>query len=142
MLHEYDSIGLLVARRLKKKLAGKADIKEVESDYISLLHEIAGYDVAIIVDAFLSASSELVILSARDLPATHPYLTHGIDLKSAIEIAEACSYEIPTEILLVGIPVSPDTFNSCAPIGEETLKLCDEATKLIAEMVEVLLDGG
>jgi len=140
-LHSYDSVGLLVAERLKHRLAGKVDVKEIEGDYITLVHEIAGYDAAIIVDAILDECSELLVVHIEDLPATNFYLTHGIDLRSAIDMARACMHDLPNIILLVGIPISASA--SCEmPLSSDILKLCDEATSLVAEMAEVLADGG
>jgi len=104
-----DGIGLKVAREVKARLAGRADVA-VEEDYwggLRLMERMVGYDRAMVIDAVWTGAAPGTILSLRpdDLPIFKSVSSHDMDLPAALQLGRQAGLELPDErqIVVVGI---------------------------------------
>jgi len=102
-----DGVGLIVARRQKKRLASHARVVEEQGDGTRLLDLWRGYDITIIIDAVLSGMEQGSIrrFDARQSPlptGLFHYSTHSFGVPEAIELARAIN-QLPKTIIVYGI---------------------------------------
>jgi hydrogenase maturation protease len=102
-----DAIGLLVAGRLRERLAGRGDVlvEEEEAGGLRLMERLAGHQCAIVVDAMVSGGQPGTIrrLSAGEVPTQRTAIAHGIDLPRALELGRSLGLEMPSRVRVVAI---------------------------------------
>lgn len=112
-----DSLGLHVARRLRKRIYGKklkveVDVEESSLDWLTIAEKMIGYDEVILIDTVVVAEERLegkiFKLDLKGLGAIneYSYMLHNLSLSTAIEIIRYISpEETPKKIfaILVGI---------------------------------------
>lgn len=102
-----DAAGLTVARLIKREQPASVEILEISNDVTTLIEHLAGFDVAMIVDATQSGSPPGTIhrfdASATPFPETPvTRSTHGMTVGSVLELARVQQL-LPMKVLVYGI---------------------------------------
>jgi hydrogenase maturation protease len=129
-----DSVGLIVARRLKERLANSAIVIEQSGDGAALMEAWRGAFMVIIIDAVISGAAPGTIkrfdASAHLLPKSgFRCSTHAFGVAEAIELAGALG-ELPERLAIYGI----EGKDFAAGVG-----LSPEVEKAAGEVIEQLL---
>lgn len=123
-----DAIGLVVAERLRERLAGRSDVEvqQEEAGGLRLMERLTGYDRAILVDAVVSGGTagEIRRMGAADVPTQRTAIAHGIDLPGALELGHALQLPMPSVVRVVAIE------------AESVLEFRHEMTPAVAAAVE------
>jgi hydrogenase maturation protease len=102
-----DSVGLEVARRVRERLAGRADVEVVEEEAggLRLMEVMSGYDRAVLVDAAVTGGVPGTIrrLGPEEVPTQRTAVAHGIDLPRALEMGRALGMPMPDQVRVVAI---------------------------------------
>jgi hydrogenase maturation protease len=103
-----DGVGLLVCRRLHRRLAGY-DLDLACGAGLHVLDSILGYRRAVIVDSMVTGRfpvGSVVRVDPHSGPETRRAgHSHGMGFFEAMEIARACRVSLPEEIFVYGIEV-------------------------------------
>src|SRR5512145_3075445 len=102
-----DAAGLIVARRLKERLADSVKVIEQSGDGAALMEAWRGAETVIIFDAVMSGAAAGTIhrfdVSAQPLPKSgFRCSTHAFGVAEAIELARALG-ELPRSLIVYGI---------------------------------------
>jgi hydrogenase maturation protease len=102
-----DAVGLMVARRLRRKLAGEAVILEEDGDGAHLVESWKGFNETILVDAVRSGAQPGQIHRFEANKSQLPMgmiqcSTHGFSIPQAIELASAMN-QLPSKLIIYGI---------------------------------------
>jgi hydrogenase maturation protease len=124
-----DAVGLIVARRLKERLAGSFTVLEQSGDGAALMEAWQGAETVIIIDAVMSGAAPGTIhrfdASVQPLPKdTFRCSTHAFGVAEAIELSRALS-ELPQSLVVYGI----EGKNFAAGVG-----LSSEVEKAVGEV--------
>ncbi len=132
-----DAAGLIVARRLKERLADSVAILEQSGDGAALMEAWRGAERVIIVDAVMSGAAPGTIrrfdASAQPVP-TSPFRcsTHAFGVAEAIELARALA-RLPRSLVVYGI--EGKNFAAGAGLSAEVEKAASEvARRLLTEV--------
>jgi hydrogenase maturation protease len=117
-----DAVGVLAARMLQKRLAGRPGV-EVDEEYhggLRLMERLAGYDRAIIVDAICSGAcppGTLLRLGPGDLPTQHTASAHDVSLPTALQLAADMGLKVPARIEVFAVEAERvlDFSEECTP---------------------------
>ena len=103
-----DSVGLKIAQRVAKLLAGSCGVavRELYSGGINLMEALAGYDRALIVDAMYTPDAKpgtICSPTVNELFQTHNTCsTHDGNLGVALELGKLAGLHLPSEIPYLG----------------------------------------
>jgi hydrogenase maturation protease len=102
-----DAAGLVVARGLMGRLAGRATVEEGPTDPGALLDRWKGVPAVIVVDAVRSHAPAGTIHRIRVRagtfpPTVQPTSTHGLSLREAVALGQALG-RMPGNLVLYGI---------------------------------------
>jgi hydrogenase maturation protease len=131
-----DAAGLIVARRLKERLADSAIVIEQGGDGAALMEAWRGAETVIIIDAVMSGAAPGTIYlfdaNAQPLPKDAFRLsTHAFGVAEAIELSRALG-EIPRSLVVYGI--EGKNFAAGVGISPEVEKAtCDAINQVFAE---------
>jgi hydrogenase maturation protease len=137
-----DSIGLRVAREVKSRLGGRADV-EVEEDHwggLRLMERMIGYDRAIVIDAVCTgtASGTIHFFRPDDVPVRKSVSSHDIGLPAGLQLGRQAGMQLPDDqqIVFVGIEAedvetlaeqcTPAVARAIPRAAEEVLRTLDE----------------
>jgi hydrogenase maturation protease len=102
-----DAIGLVVAGRVRERLAGRddVDVQEDEAGGLRLMERLTGYERAIIVDAIVTGGTPGTIrrMESGDVPTQRTAIAHGIDLPRALELGRSLGLAMPSRVRVVAI---------------------------------------
>jgi len=104
-----DAIGIIAARRLHKKLSGRADVVESSLHGLALLDLFIGYDRAVIIDAIITGRvppgtvMEMKPEDLRSSPAPSPHYT---GLPEMVLLAEQMQIDFPRDIKILAVEIS------------------------------------
>jgi hydrogenase maturation protease len=102
-----DGVGVYVARSLRERLAGLADVGEAELAGFDLIERLKGYERAIIVDAIqLDGETPGTVFRLRpdDMRITARLASfHDIDLVTALELGRRLRLAMPDDILIYAV---------------------------------------
>lgn len=111
-----DGVGQVVTARLRRRLAGCAEVRVVQSAVggLGLMENLVGFQRALIVDAMLSgtvAPGTVLAWELREATGGCRNLLcgHGADLATAVGMGRELGLALPTAIVVVGIEVSEVT---------------------------------
>jgi hydrogenase maturation protease len=95
-----DALGIEVARRLRRQLAGQGDVTvaEVYNGGLELMEAMAGYESAFVVDAIVAGSPPGTIyrLGVDELASTrNSSTTHHGSLSTAMELGRLAGMKLP-----------------------------------------------
>jgi hydrogenase maturation protease len=124
-----DAAGLIVARRLKERLADSFTVLEQSGDGAALVGTWRGAETVIIIDAVMSGAAPGTIhrfeASAQPFPKdAFRCSTHAFGVAEAIELSRALS-ELPQSLVVYGI----EGKNFAAGVG-----LSSEVEKAVGEV--------
>ena len=127
-----DGVGVYVARAIRERLRGTADVREAELAGLDLLEMLKGYERAYIVDAIqLDGERPGVVFRMRpdDIRIT-PRLAsfHDIDLVTALALGRRLEFPMPEEVVIFGVQ------------AEDTLTLGEECTEAVSRIIPALVD--
>jgi hydrogenase maturation protease len=119
-----DAAGLIVARRLRERLADSIPVLEQGGDGVVLMEAWRGAERVIIIDAMASGAPPGTIrrfdAKARPLPKSAFRLsTHAFGAVEAIELARALG-ELPQSLIVYGIEGKNFAAGACASAEVET----------------------
>lgn len=105
-----DAIGLVLARRLRRMLAGREDVEFVENEEggFTLLEEALGFDRLVVIDAarFGGEVGTLRKLTLEDLgPAMHAGFPHRMDLATVMEFGRKQSLPVPADVTVYAVQI-------------------------------------
>ena len=128
-----DSIGLVVAGKLKERLAGRddVDVGVNEEAGFSLLEESLGYDRLVIVDSILTGREPGTVmhLDLDDLGRTiHSNSPHGANLATVMELGRQQDMDVPDDVVIYAIEVV------------DVLTFGEELTPALAACVDAIVD--
>ncbi len=128
-----DGIGLLVSRRVHRRLAGY-DLDLGCGAGLHVMDSILGYRRAVIIDSMVTgtvpAGSVVRIDPGAGVETRRAGHSHGVGFFEAIEIARACHAPLPKEILVYGIEVK-DPFTIGENVSEGIMDRLDEIVDFI-----------
>ncbi len=135
-----DAVGIVVARRLRGLLDGRADVRESSLHGLALLESFLGYGQALIVDAMQTGRyppGTIVELRPEDLRPIDVPSPHFAGLPELIELARALELPFPARIRILAVEVR-DTVSvggAMTPeVGEAIAELCDRARGIVVEL--------
>jgi hydrogenase maturation protease len=112
-----DGVGVVVARRLAKRLEGREDVAVIECPVggLRLAELLAGHDHAVVVDAWSPGEDPPGTIRDGGLEAcrfsTHTSCSHDTNLPLAVLTLTGLGVPMPKEIRLIGIAAERvDTF--------------------------------
>jgi hydrogenase maturation protease len=131
-----DAVGLIVARRLKGRLADSVKVLEQTGDGAALMDAWRGAETVIVIDAVASGAAPGVIhrfdANTRPIPKTaFRCSTHAFGVAEAIELSRALG-EIPRSLVVYGI----EGKNFAAGVGlspEVEKGACEAVRQVFAE---------
>ncbi|MFA4948211.1 MAG: hydrogenase maturation protease [Candidatus Krumholzibacteriia bacterium] len=127
-----DGAGIYVARALKERLGGAADVREAELAGLDIIEMLKGYDRAYIVDAIqLDGEEPGVVFRMRpDDIRTTPRLAsfHDIDIVTALALGRRLQFHMPEEVVIFGVQAA------------DTLTLGEQCTDAVAGVISALAD--
>jgi hydrogenase maturation protease len=128
-----DGIGLLVSRRVHRRLAGY-DLDLACGAGLHVMDSILGYRRAVIIDSMVTGSlpvgSVVRIEPGTGMETRRAGHSHGVGFFEAIEIARACDAPLPEKILVYGIEVK-DPFTIGEKVSEGILDKLEEIVDFI-----------
>lgn len=128
-----DGIGLLVSRRVHRRLTGY-DLDLACGAGLHVMDSILGYHRAVIIDSMVTGSvpvgSVVRIDPDKGMETRRAGHSHGVGFFEAIEIAKACEAPLPDEILVYGIEVK-DPFTIGEKVSEAIMDKLDEIVDFI-----------
>jgi hydrogenase maturation protease len=130
-----DGIGLLVSRRLHRRLPGY-DLDLACGAGLHVMDSILGYRKAVIIDSMVTGSyppgTVMRIDPASGVETRRAGHSHGVGFFEAIEIARACDAALPGEIRVYGIEVE-DPFTIGESVSEGIMEKLNEIVDFIVD---------
>ncbi len=127
-----DYVGPRIARMIADRV-NHSEITVVETcdaglDFLDLL---AGYDKAVIIDAFRTPSGKIgqvYRVLPEALASQNSGSPHNIDFVTAIELSKRLNLPLPSEIIIFGIEAGDvsQPGNRCNPKVEDAIPVCVE----------------
>lgn len=102
-----DSVGVIVARRLKEQLGGEVDVMHLAGDVTGLLESLKSRGAVIIIDAAKSGAPpgtiHRFVVGEKPIPEKlFCYSTHAFSVGEALKLAKALR-QIPDQVIVYGI---------------------------------------
>ncbi|HKC88432.1 MAG TPA: hydrogenase maturation protease [Blastocatellia bacterium] len=128
-----DAVGLIVARRLKERLADSAKVLEQSGDGAALMDAWRGADAVIIIDAVTSGAAAGAIhrFDANTRPIPNDAFrcsTHAFGVAEAIELSRALM-RLPRSLVVYGI--EGKNFGDGVGLSPEVEKAACEAVRQV-----------
>jgi hydrogenase maturation protease len=124
-----DAVGVLAARELETRLAGRADVVATALHGVALLDVFLGYERAIVMDAIQTGQhapgTVLEIDTSTLRPAASPS-PHYVGLPEMLALAEQLGLEFPKTIRVFAVEV----IDTCTIGGEMSPKVERAITKV------------
>src|SRR5262249_17194861 len=133
-----DAVGLIVARRLKERLADSAIVLEQSGDGAALIEAWRGAETVVIIDAVMSGAAPGTIhrfdAIAQPLPKiSFRCSTHAFSVAEAIELARALG-NIPQRLMVYGI--EGKNFAAGVGLSAEVEKAAGEAARQALALIQ------
>lgn len=106
-LKKDDGIGIVLADKLRKESFNQFDIESGNMEPLDLINRTSGYERVIILDAIKKKNrepGEIIHLKLEDLPSYPMRTSHGMDLKTALQVGMK-NEKVPEDIHILGITV-------------------------------------
>jgi hydrogenase maturation protease len=133
-----DAAGLWIARRVHELLNDpEVDLAEAAVAGLKTVQLLAPYDRVVIIDSICdgAAAGQVRRLREEDIGAGPSFISHGINLRSALDLARRLSLPVPQQLLIYVIAVQdPYTFGE--RFTPEVEKALPAAASTIARELE------
>ena len=133
-----DSVGICVANEIEKFSLPNVEVIETSLAGISLLDYVVKYERLIIIDSIKTEKEipgTLYKLKLEDIgTSSAPSYSHGMNIRTAIELGRKLGYEIPKIIEIYAIEIEDNTTfgEECTPAVKSKIPgIVDEITKII-----------
>jgi hydrogenase maturation protease len=102
-----DGVGPWIARAVSSRLGPQAtvEVDEAPGGGLRLMERLAGYDVAVLVDAICTGehpAGQILQISPSDLETRHSGSSHDATLQAVLRLADVVGYGMP-EIRIVAV---------------------------------------
>jgi hydrogenase maturation protease len=104
-----DAVGVLAAKELETRLAGRADVVATSLHGVALLDVFLGYERAIVIDAIQTGErpvGSVVEIDTSTLRAVASPSPHYVGLPEMLELAEQLGLEFPRGIRVFAVEVA------------------------------------
>ncbi len=135
-----DGVGIRIASEIRKRCLPDVDVMEASLSGIRLLDYIVGYDRLIMIDSIKTEAGVPGTLSRLNLEdiggSGAPSHTHGVNLRTAIELGRGLGYEIPERVEIYAVEVEDNlTFHEgCGP--EMEARIPDLTERIVNSIAE------
>jgi hydrogenase maturation protease len=135
-----DAVGVLAARELETRLAGRADVVATSLHGVALLEVFLGYERAIVIDAIQTGEHapgtvvEIDTSTLRPIAAPSP---HYVGLPEMLGIAEQLGVEFPKAVRVFAVEVAdPHTIGGpmTAGVRSAIAEVCRQVEAAVAEL--------
>lgn len=133
-----DSVGICVANEIEKLSLPDIEVIKTSLAGISLLDYIVEYERLIIIDSVKTEKEipgTLYKLNLEDIgTSSTPSYSHGVNIRTAIELGSKLGYKIPQIIEIYAIEIEDNTTfgEECTPAVKSKIPgIVDEITKII-----------
>ncbi len=133
-----DSVGICVANEIEKLSLPDIEVIKTSLAGISLLDYIGEYERLIIIDSIKTEKETpgtLYKLNLEDIGTfSTPSYSHGVNIRTAIELGRKLGYKIPQIIEIYAIEIEDNTTfgEECTPgVKSKIPGIVDEITKII-----------
>ncbi|HEX9122317.1 MAG TPA: hydrogenase maturation protease [Actinomycetota bacterium] len=133
-----DAVGLLVARALRERLDGAADVVESSASGMALIEVLAGYDRAVVVDAVRTGRNPPGTVTEMGLAEVGNVVapsTHQAGLPELAAVAERLGLVFPSETRVLAVEVV-DPYTIGGPLSEPVAGAVDELVGRVHELIE------
>jgi len=135
-----DAIGVMAARELEPRLAGRADVVASALHGLALLDLLAGYDAAVIVDAVLTGRrpvGEVFDIDPATLQPVAGASPHFAGLPELLALADRLELRFPRRLRVVAVEVG-DPLTVGGPMTPEVRaalpRLCDRVERALGDL--------
>lgn len=137
-----DAAGILAARALRKRLAGRADVMESSLAGIALLDLLVDYDRVILIDCVKTnhhPPGTLYVLGPQDLDPVIAPSPHYAGLPELLAVATALELHAPRTIRIFALEVEdPYTVGAmpCEPVRQAIPRLVERVCRQVQRWEE------
>lgn len=138
-----DGVGIAVARALRPRVAGRADVT-VEEEYhggLRLMERMVGYERVILIDAIQTGAppGTLHHMTPGSLPTQHSASPHDVNLPTALALGRQAGAALPPDehVLVLGVEAEV-----VLDFGEQLSPPIQRALPAIVEAALELLERG
>jgi hydrogenase maturation protease len=131
-------VGLLVARALRERLDGEADVVESSASGMALIEVLAGYDRAVVVDAIQTGRNPPGTITEMGLGEVGRVVapsTHQAGLPELAAVAERLGLAFPAETRVLAVEVA-DPYTIGGGVSEPVEGAIEELVDRVRELVE------
>jgi hydrogenase maturation protease len=135
-----DAVGVLAARELETRLAGRADVVATALHGVALLDVFLGYERAIVIDAIETGEHapgtvvEIDTATLRPIASPSP---HYVGLPEMLALAEQLGLEFPKTIRVFAVEVA-DPYTIGGAMSPEVERAVSEVCAKVERAVEQL----
>jgi len=109
---------------------------------LALMERILGYSRVILVDAVQTGNPPGAVHNWRleEMPnpaGRHLFSAHDTQLQTALQMAESCGAQIPTEIIVIGIEAQP-VYEFSEVLSLEVSNAIPQAVALVLQLIQPL----
>jgi hydrogenase maturation protease len=138
-----DAVGVLVARTVRRSVAGKADVRESSASGMALIEVFAGYDRAVVIDSVRTGRDPPGTVTELPLAGIGPVVApslHHAGLPELAAVAERLGLGFPAETRVLAVEViDPYTFGGSLSkpvadaVGEAAVRVLDHIERWAEE---------
>ncbi|MGZ4233589.1 MAG: hydrogenase maturation protease [Solirubrobacteraceae bacterium] len=139
-----DAVGVLVARAVRERVAGAADVVESSASGMALLEAFAGYDRAVVVDSIRTgrnAPGTITELGLDEVGRVVAPSLHHTGLPEMAVVAERLGLGFPLETRVLAVEVL-DPFTLGGAVSSPVAGAVDELARRVCAQVDRWASAG
>ena len=128
-----DAVGLLVARAVRARVEGAADVVESSASGIALIEVLAGYDRAVVVDSVQTGRNPpgtITELGLEDVGRVVAPSLHNAGLPELAAVANRLDLPFPSETRVLAVEVL-DPYTLGGPVSEPVAAAVEELVRRV-----------
>lgn len=137
-----DGVGWVVAEQVRGRVdSGQIDVECLAVGGLRLMEFMIGYDQAIIIDALTSWTDPIGQVSTfpldlmPDLTAGHTTSAHDTSLQSALAMGRKMGFDLPAEVMVVGIEAQ-QVYDFSEELTEPVTAAVPAAVQRVVELID------